>query len=59
VVQRLLAAGGELLTLVGGAAADPAMLAELERRTAKASDAVDVEIITGGQQRYLVLIGLE
>ncbi|MET1005134.1 MAG: DAK2 domain-containing protein [Propionibacteriaceae bacterium] len=59
VVQRLLAAGGELLTLVGGAAADPAMLAELERRTAKASDAVDVEIVSGGQQRYLVLIGLE
>jgi len=59
VVQRLLAAGGELLTLVSGSDADPGLLGELERRMAKRGEAVDVETLAGGQQRYHVLIGFE
>jgi len=59
VVQRLLSAGGELLTLVTGADADPELAAELERRTDRAHDGVDVEVLHGDQRRYLVLIGVE
>ena len=59
VVQRLLAVGGELLTLVAGVGADPDLLIELRRRALAAGDAVDVEQLDGGQSRYLLLIGLE
>lgn len=59
VVQRLLAAGGELLTLVAGAGAEPGVLAELERRVGGLAEGVDVETLDGGQQRYPLLIGLE
>jgi DAK2 domain fusion protein YloV len=59
VVRRLLAAGGELLTLVSGAAAEPGLVEELRRRALERSDSVGVETIAGGQDRYLVLIGVE
>ncbi|MBA3529056.1 MAG: Dak phosphatase, partial [Propionibacteriaceae bacterium] len=59
VIERLLAAGGELLTLVGGADAEPGLVEELQRLTLRLSDGVDVETVIGGQHRYLVLIGLE
>lgn len=59
IVQRLLAAGGELLTLIEGAEATPGLVQELERRTLHRHDAVDVETLMGGQPRYLVLIGVE
>jgi dihydroxyacetone kinase-like predicted kinase len=59
VVQRLLAVGGELLTLVAGVGAEPDLVTELRRRALAAGDAVDVEVLDGGQSRYLLLIGLE
>jgi DAK2 domain fusion protein YloV len=59
VVGRLLASGGELLTLVAGAGCDASVVEELEKRTRSSSPAVDVERIDGGQQRYLLLVGLE
>jgi dihydroxyacetone kinase-like predicted kinase len=59
VVQRLLAAGGELLTLVSGAGAEPGLLAELAARVAAAGDPVEIETLSGGQSRYLLLIGVE
>jgi dihydroxyacetone kinase-like predicted kinase len=59
VVQRLLAAGGELLTLVAGADAEPGLLEELERRVVASSARVAVETLVGGQARYLLLIGVE
>ncbi len=59
IVQRLLSAGGELLTLVEGADATPGLVDDLERRTLGRHDAVDVETLVGGQPRYLVLIGVE
>ncbi len=59
VVTRLLASGGELLTLVAGAGCDEAVLEDLERRTRAAAPGVDVERVFGGQPRYLLLVGVE
>ncbi|HEX8488513.1 MAG TPA: DAK2 domain-containing protein [Propionibacteriaceae bacterium] len=59
VIQRLLGAGGELVTLVLGAGVTPDLADELERRTLAAGHQVDVETLVGGQDRYLVLVGVE
>ncbi|HEY5820367.1 MAG TPA: DAK2 domain-containing protein [Propionibacteriaceae bacterium] len=59
VVQRLLATGGELLTLVTGADAPDGLVADLGDRVRGLTRTVDVEVVAGGQPRYLLLIGLE
>ena len=59
VIERLLASGGELLTLIGGAESEPQMLDELARRAVAANRTLEVERVDGGQTRYLVLVGLE
>jgi hypothetical protein len=59
VTRRLLAAGGELVTLVAGADVEPELLVELEQRLRASGDLVDVEHLIGGQSRYAVLIGVE
>ena len=59
VVERLLSAGGELVTLVSGATAEPELVAELTHRTQRGHDGVDVEVLVGGQGRYPLLIGVE
>ena len=59
VVERLLAAGGELLTLVRGLDADDDLLPELAARVRAWSRAIDVEVVDGGQPRYPLLLGLE
>jgi DAK2 domain fusion protein YloV len=59
VIQRLLAAGGELLTLIAGADAEPSTLDELSRRATAVNRALEVERVDGGQRRYLFLVGLE
>ncbi|HET9873066.1 MAG TPA: DAK2 domain-containing protein [Propionibacteriaceae bacterium] len=59
VVQRLLGFGGELLTVVAGAGCEEAVVDELERRTRSVNAAMEVERISGGQQRYVLLMGLE
>jgi fatty acid kinase len=59
VVERLLAAGGELLTLVRGLDADDDLLTNLTARVRNWSRAVDVEVLDGGQPRYPLLLGLE
>jgi len=59
VVQRLLAAGGELLTLVGGVEVSPGVLPELARRAQATRPDLEVEQLDGGQPRYLLLAGLE
>ncbi len=60
VTDRLLGGGGELVTLVAGAAADAAQLAascvDHIRRT---HPHVDVVVYDGGQDRYPLLIGVE
>jgi DAK2 domain fusion protein YloV len=59
VTSRLLAAGGELLTLVNGADAEPKLADELSARARHAMDGLDVEVLHGGQRPYVLLIGLE
>ena len=59
VIERLLSAGGELLTVVRGAGADQSVVDELVERLEAHSPGVDVEVLDGGQPRYLLLLGLE
>ena len=59
VTSRLLAAGGELLTLVNGADAEPKLADKLSARARRAIDGLDVEVLYGGQRPYVLLIGLE
>jgi uncharacterized protein len=59
VVERLLSAGGELLTVVTGAEVDDEVAGQLADRVRTARPGVDVEVIYGGQQRYPLLLGLE
>lgn len=59
VVQRLLATGGELLTLVTGADVPDGLVAELSERVRGQTRTVDIEIVPGGQPRYLLLVGCE
>ena len=58
VLERLLAGGGELVTIVGGEGS-----AELARRTADGVEErhphVDVMVYDGGQQRYPLLMSVE
>lgn len=59
VVERLLAGGGELLTLVLGADATLALADELTHRSREQVSGLEVQVIDGGQARYLLLVGLE
>jgi DAK2 domain fusion protein YloV len=59
VAERLLVAGGELLTLVRGIDADDELLPDLAARVREWSPTVDVEVVYGGQPRYPLLLGLE
>jgi fatty acid kinase len=59
VVERLLAAGGELLTLVRGLGATEDLLPGLTARVREWSSTVDVEVLDGRQPRYPLLLGVE
>jgi uncharacterized protein len=59
VVQRLLSAGGELLTLVRGCEADDAVLSDLTALIRDRFPTVEVDVVDGGQPRYPLLFGLE
>jgi dihydroxyacetone kinase-like predicted kinase len=59
VVERLLAAGGELLTLVRGLGAAEDLLPGLAARVRERSSTVDVEVVDGRQSRYPLLLGVE
>jgi DAK2 domain fusion protein YloV len=59
VLNRLLSGGGELVTLVSGAEADPAFIDAVEARIAKEHAEVEVVRIDGGQQVYPLLVGVE
>jgi DAK2 domain fusion protein YloV len=59
VAERLLVAGGELLTLVRGVGADDDLLPDLTARVRDWSRTVDIELLDGGQPRYPLLLGLE
>jgi hypothetical protein len=59
VVERLLTAGGELLTLIRGLDADDNLVPGLAARVREMSRALDVEIVDGGQPGYPLLLGME
>jgi dihydroxyacetone kinase-like predicted kinase len=59
VVERLLSAGGELLTLVRGSGADDDLLSHLMALVRVRFPAVDVEVVDGNQPRYPLLVGVE
>ncbi|MFJ8149347.1 DAK2 domain-containing protein [Streptomyces sp. NPDC096048] len=59
VLDRMLAAGGELVTLVLGDEAPETVTAHLEARVREAYLAVDTVVYRGGRQGSLLLIGVE
>jgi DAK2 domain fusion protein YloV len=59
VVDRLLGTGGELVTLLIGADADPSIAEAVTAHLAEHHHAVEVTVYDGGQQLYPVLIGVE
>jgi DAK2 domain fusion protein YloV len=59
LVQRLLSAGGELLTLVRGSGAGDDLSTQITARVRQRFPIVDVEVLEGGQSRYPLLLGLE
>ncbi|OPC80962.1 dihydroxyacetone kinase [Embleya scabrispora] len=59
VVDRMLAGGGELVTLVTGSACPPGLAAAIERHLRATRLGVDVMVYEGGQEVYPLLIGVE
>ncbi|MFF8879793.1 DAK2 domain-containing protein [Streptomyces flaveolus] len=59
VLDRMLAAGGELVTLVLGDDAPESLAETLEARVREAYLAVDTVVYRGGRQGALLLIGVE
>lgn len=59
VLDRLLAGGGELVTIVTGVDATPELVDELTGALAEGHPEVDVAVHDGGQPRYLLLLGVE
>ncbi|WNI18264.1 DAK2 domain-containing protein [Actinacidiphila sp. ITFR-21] len=59
VLDRMLAAGGELVTLIPGTGADPGLVPRLESHIRAAHLAVDTVSYPGGPQSVPLLIGVE
>jgi dihydroxyacetone kinase-like predicted kinase len=59
VVDRMLAGGGELVTLVAGDGIDAEVLAALGALVSAAHPEVEVVALLGGQLRETVLVGVE
>lgn len=59
VLERMLSAGGELVTLVRGAGAEPLLLERLSDTLQRAHPGVEVVVYDGGQPLYPLLVGVE
>jgi uncharacterized protein len=59
VVEQLLTAGGDLLTLVGGLDADDNLLPDLAARAREMFHTLDIETLDGGQPGSPLLVGVE
>ncbi len=59
VLERLLAGGGELVTVVWGEGADDELVRAVETHVRTRHPEVDVDVHEGGQPRYLLLLGVE
>ena len=59
VAARLLAGGGELLTVISGAGAAPELSSAVATSAREGGRDVEVSFIDGGQPTYALLIGVE
>lgn len=59
VLDRMLASGGELLTVVEGADCPPGLATRVAERVRRAGTDLETDVITGGQRRYPLLVGVE
>jgi DAK2 domain fusion protein YloV len=59
VLDRLLSGGGELVTVVRGVEADDALLRAVREHLRRRYREVEVAVIDGGQERYVLLLGVE
>jgi dihydroxyacetone kinase-like predicted kinase len=59
VVRRMLSAGGELVTVVTGAGADPALATGVREWVRHEHPEADTVVYEGGQPRYPLLLGVE
>ena len=59
VLDRLLSSGGELVTLVTGADADPLLVERLADELGRTRPELEVVVLDGGQPVYPLLIGVE
>ncbi|HEU0214710.1 MAG TPA: DAK2 domain-containing protein [Jiangellaceae bacterium] len=59
VVERMLSAGGELVTLVTGADAEPSLADGVVAALRRSHPEVDTVVYDGGQPRYPLLMGVE
>ncbi|HXU98503.1 MAG TPA: DAK2 domain-containing protein [Jiangellaceae bacterium] len=59
VVERMLAAGGELVTVVAGSESDRALADTVTDAVRRSHPGVDTVVYLGGQPRYPLLIGVE
>jgi hypothetical protein len=59
VLDRMLAAGGELVTLVLGEDAPAGLGDDLNRHVAERWEFVELQCYEGGQPHYPLLIGVE
>jgi hypothetical protein len=44
---------------VTGEGAESGLVEELRRRAHQAAEALDIDVVDGGQRRYVLLVGLE
>jgi hypothetical protein len=59
VLDRMLAVGGELVTVVTGAEVPDGLGEHIEARVTQSYPLVEVVVLDGGQQRYPLLLGVE
>lgn len=59
VLDRLLSAGGELVSLLRGAAAADTLIESVSAHLHRAWPSVEVSILEGGQPHYPLLVGVE
>jgi dihydroxyacetone kinase-like predicted kinase len=59
VVDRLLASGGELVTVVRGRGATDDLVASVTDHLRRTRRDVEVTVLDGGQERYPLLLGVE
>jgi dihydroxyacetone kinase-like predicted kinase len=58
-LDRLLGVGGELITIIVGADADPDLADHVSGHIAEVAPLIDIAVFDGGQPHYPLLLGVE